>query len=224
MASGQLVPKKMLIDQIRRTMIDGESGFFTILTDKKRSIMFRFSRGKLIHSHCRSRNVEEAINALNDCIELKFNHSNAQSKEQPEIIDAATFLQAIAPDDESVAPGPAPEPVAENTVTEQRSLIGKKQAPTEQAIPQAVGDTINPELQEQFCDVARDYIGMVANILVGDVFGKKLSADATIDEIAVSIPVPDHASAFRKRAIALVEEDKAAGEGIEKAPDHRLFF
>ena len=104
MAGGQWVPKSALIDEIRRTMIDGESGAFTILTDQKRSIMFRFSEGKLIHSHCRSRDVNEAITALRDCNELKFSHSSIKPKDQDEIIAAEAFLQAVSPNEFVQAP------------------------------------------------------------------------------------------------------------------------
>lgn len=99
MAGGQWEPKQALIDQIRRTMINGESGMFTILTDNRRSIMFRFSEGRLIHSHCRSRDVNEAITALSECTELKFSYSSTQPKDQQEVIAADAFLQAIAPDE-----------------------------------------------------------------------------------------------------------------------------
>lgn len=99
MAGRAKVPKQVLIEQIRRTVIDGKSGVFTILTDKKRSIMLRFSEGKLIHSHCRSRKVEDAISALNECDELTFNHSASQPKDQPELIAAEALLSAIVPDE-----------------------------------------------------------------------------------------------------------------------------
>ena len=123
MAGGQWEPKQALIDQIRRTMINGESCVFTILTDSRRSIMFRFSEGKLIHSHCRSRDVNEAINALSECAELKFSHSTTQPKDQAEVIAAEVFLQAIAPD-EFIQP-------AADIVTEPRTrpLVEKREIP-----------------------------------------------------------------------------------------------
>ncbi len=137
MAGGQWVPKKTLIDQIRRIMINGESGAFTILTDEKRSIMFRFSEGKLIHSHCRSRDVNEAITALVACSELKFSHSSTQPKEQAEIIAAETFLQAIAPHEFIEAPVPLADIVPERGT---RPLLEKTEKP-------AVGASITPSEQ-----------------------------------------------------------------------------
>ena len=141
MAGGQWVPKSALIDQIRRTMIDGESGAFTILTDQKRSIMFRFSEGKLIHSHCRSRDVNEAITALNECNELKFRHSSIQPKDQPEIIAAEAFLQAVAPNE--FVQTPLVEPKT-------RPLVEKKETPVapDEAFNQRVAELDNQPAED----------------------------------------------------------------------------
>lgn len=212
MASGQLVPKKVLIEQIRRTVIDGESGVFTVLTGKKRSIMLRFSEGKLIYSHCRSRNVEDAIAALNECDELKFSHSASQPKEQPELMTAEAFMLAISPDEVVDKP-----PVG-------RKLLEPVNTETETDIPDQAA---NPALEGQVRDIARDYIGMVSNMLVADVFAKRLPVDKTIAEIAASIPIADHAKAFRRRVEALDWEPKA--EDVETVvkkdeTEHRLFF
>ncbi len=212
MTGGQTVPKKMLIEQIRRTVINGTSGFFTILTDKKRSIMFRFSEGKLIHSHCRGRKVEDAIAAFHECDELTFNYSASQPKDQPELMAAEAFLLAISPDE-----------VVDKAVVKHNLL-----EPVD-ATGSGAERPVNPELESQVCDIARDYIGMVASILVRDVFAKRLSANQTVDEIAASIPIPEHATLFRERVGALDLElkevvEEAAEEVKKSEPEHRLFF
>ena len=192
MTSGQLVPKRLLLEQIHHTVSRGESRVFTILTDKKRSIMFRFSEGRLIHSHCRSRKVDDAITALDESTELKFSVSESLPKDQPELLSGRALLRALEIDNTS-----EPE---ELFTTHQRSLQERVSIPT-------ISRPIDPALESSFRDIARDYIGMVANILVADVFRKQLSFEATVDGIAASIPVSEHADAFRQRATQLINGD-----------------
>ena len=169
MAGGQWVPKQALIDQIRRTMIDGGSGAFTILTDQRRSIMFRFSEGKLIHSHCRSRDVQDAIEVLAECTELKFSQSTAQPKEQQELISADAFLQALAPDEliaqpvANIPPPPAPMPKTKPLVELADSPVGVRSEAFSKRVAELEGgaagahEEVAPELEEENKPVKTDH-------------------------------------------------------------------
>lgn len=183
MASGNLVEKQLLIEQLQQTAMAGESAFFSILTDLKRSVLLRFSKGKLIHIHCRrsgqsqAADADNAAIAINECQRLKFVRTQSgQPKDKPEVMPLELFLQSLK--DDAVDSPPA-------------------------AVEVAAVAVLTPELQAQFTEIARDYIGLVADILIADICREAQPVAATIEQIAAAMPAQAQADDFRQRALAL---------------------
>lgn len=191
MASGKFVEKQLLINQIEQIAAKQESAFFSILTDMKRSVLLRFSAGKLIHIHCRRSDAGQttdavnAANAINECGQLKFvRTNNEQPKDKPEVMPVDVFLKSIGVN--SAVPSLAESVTGFDT-------------PLTSAEP--VGVAMTPDLQDKFAEIARDYIGLVADMLVPDICGKEQSLEATIEQIAEAMPVQSQSTAFRERAL-----------------------
>lgn len=183
MASGSLVEKQLLIEQLQQTASAGESAFFSILTDLKSAVLLRFSKGKLIHIHCRRSgqaqvtDADNAVIAIKECQQLKFVRTNSgQPKDKPEVMPLEVFLQSLESD-----------AVASSFAAVERPEVA----------------VLTPELQDQFTEIARDYIGLVADILITDICRKEQPLAATIEQIAKAMPAKAQANAFRERALAL---------------------
>lgn len=186
MAAGEFVPKQQLIERIKRIAKQREDGFLTILTNTQRSVLLRFSGGRLIQSRCRSKDIMDAIQVLLESTTLKFNYAAAPAEDLPEIIPIGTFLQAIgqsinAWSETPVAPDASP-----------------KLAP--KPIPAQTPDGIDPDLLRILSNIAREYIGMVADIVVQDILSQQLTISETIDQIANSIPDAKMSKSFRTQA------------------------
>lgn len=196
MASGNLVSKQLLVDEIRQAIVAKESATFSLLTDMKRSVLLRFSVGKLVHIHCRGRHVDHAIMAINECQKLKFVRTNAQEKDGQELIQGEAFLAAI---DSEVNP----ETDSGTTTTEPAPKLGIADAHSFVITNDLNSALMTPELQAQLTEIARDYIGLVADMLVPDICNDKHSLETTIEQIAEKMPAKEQSDAFRERALVL---------------------
>lgn len=186
MVDGKFVQKQLLINQIQQVILTQDSVFFTILTDMKRSVLLRFSMGQLIHSYCRSRDVTQAIEAINECQQLKFTRSSGQSKEAAEVMPAGIFLESIG-----------------SELIDALPVVGLADAHSFVITADPNDVPVPPELQEQLTEIARDYIGLVADMLVTDICNNKLSLKLTIEQIAEKMPAQEQSDAFRERALAI---------------------
>ncbi len=187
MASGTFVSKQLLIDQIRQTIAAQESAVFSLLTTLQRSVLLRFSAGRLIHVYCQGRHVDQAISAINECQQLKFVRTSGQEKDGQEVMQGDVFLAAIGSKTAESAPNLSATDV-------------------QPSVPSAdlKNTKMTPYLQEQLTDIARDYIGLVANMLVTDICSKKYSLQPTIEQIAEKMPSKVQSDAFRERALVAV--------------------
>lgn len=187
MVAEKFVHKQHLISQVQQAVLTQESAFFSILTDMKRSVLLRFSMGQLIHSYCRSRDVTKAIEAINECEQLKFTRSSGTLKEAPEVMRADVFLEAIG-----------------SEMIEGSAIIGRVDIYSSMDAAESGSVVMTAELQEKFTAIARDYIGLVADMLVGDICSQQHSPDVVIEKIAEAMPAKAQADAFRERALALM--------------------
>jgi hypothetical protein len=201
MASGKFVEKQVLIDQIQQIAEAQESAFFSILTDMKSSVLLRFSTGKLVHIYCRSVDVKQtpdainAANAINRCRQLKFVcTNNGQPKNKQEVMPVADFLASIGAG------------VSEPSAAESANDHPVSTASTE---PDSV--VMPLDLQNKLADIARDYIGLVADMLIADICSKEQPLAVAIEQIAGAMPARRQSDAFRERALA------AAGIAAENA-------
>ncbi len=177
MAQSQFVPKVKLFEQLSEIIEQQETGFLTILTDSNRSVLLRFSQGKLTRLHCRSKEAGEAIQVLAESVLVKYTYASAPEDDEPELMPAASFLQLIDPGGSTAAAG-HPVPLV--------SGAGKYN-----------GDPIKAQMLE----IAIDYVGVVAEMIVDEAFEESNDVGKAIDYIGNTIPDANQSKAFRRAAL-----------------------
>jgi hypothetical protein len=177
MAQSQFVPKVKLFEQLREIVRQRETGFLTILTDSNRSVLLRFSQGKLTRLHCRSKEAGEAIQVLAESLLVKYTYASAPEDDEPELMPAESFLQLIDPGG------------------------GGGSARRGNAAFSSASTLIGDPIKAQMLEIATDYMGVVAEMIVDEAFESSNDVDKAIDYIAKAIPDSKQAEAFRKAAL-----------------------
>ncbi len=170
----QFVPKQKLIEQLHQITGNRETGLLTILTENNRSIFLRFSNGQLTRLHCRSGEAGEAIQMLAESNMVKFTYASAPEDDQSELMPADSFLQLIDPGG-GAAGG----------------------APVVSSGDMSMGDPIKAQMLE----IATEYIGVVAEMIVDEAFEDNSDVGKAIDYIGNAIPDANQSKAFRKAAL-----------------------
>ena len=173
--ASQFVSKSKLIEQLREIIDTQETGFLTILTDTNRSVLLRFSEGRLTRLHCRSKEAGEAIQVLAESAMVKFTYASAPEDTEAELMPAASFLQLIDPG------GDAGAAQAGAAVT-------------------SGGVAVNDPIKAQMLEIATEYIGVVADMIVEEAFDEGRSVAEAIDYITQAIPDANQSRAFRDAA------------------------
>ncbi len=177
MAQSPFVPKEELLVQLNKIISQQETGLLTILTEQSRSIFLRFSQGRLTRLRCRSGATGEAIQMLAESVMLKYSYAVAPEESEPELIPAENFLQLINPGG-SVAS------------TVRRTTVVSSAGPS-------VGDSIRLQMLE----IAIDYMGVVAEMIVDEAFEADADVGKAIDYISNAIPDVNQSRAFRESAL-----------------------
>ncbi len=176
MAQSQFVSKSKLFDQLSEIVSQRETGFLTILTDTNRSVLLRFSLGKLTRLHCRSKEAGEAINVLAECNLVKFSYAVAPVDNEPELMPANIFLQLINPG------GDIDEPMDSLSVVSHSGMF------------------VSDPIKVQMLELATEYVGIIAEMIVDEAFEDDAGVSEAIDYIANTIPDETQAKAFRAAA------------------------
>ena len=176
MAQSQFVPKAQLFRQLNEIISTRGTGLLTILTESNRSIFLRFSRGKLTRLYCRSGEAGEAIQMLAEGSMVKFTYANAPEDDEPEFMPTDSFMQLI-------------DPGGDGGVSAQPGSILS-------AGNRAGGDPIKTQMLE----IATEYVGVVAEMIVDEAFEGGTDVARAIEYIAGAIPDRDQARAFRQAA------------------------
>jgi len=179
MAQSQFVPKVKLIEQLGEIINNRETGFLTILTDGNRSVLLRFSQGKLTRLHCRSKEAGEAIQVLAESSLVKYTYASAPEDSEPELMPVDSFLQLIDPGGSTVS--------------------FAKMSPVVSSSNMSMGDPIKAQMLE----VATEYIGIVAEMIVEEAFEDSNDVGKAIDYIGNAIPDANQSKAFRRAALEL---------------------
>lgn len=174
--ASQFVTKARLLEQLREIVAQQETGFLTILTDTNRSVLMRFSQGKLTRLHCRSKEAGEAIQVLAESAMVKFTYASAPEDTEPELMPADSFLQLIDPGGDAGG-----------------SSGGG-------AIASSGGAAINDPVKAQVLEIATEYIGVVADMIVDEAFDEGRNVAEAIDYISKAIPDANQSRAFREAA------------------------
>lgn len=177
MSQSQFVPKAKLFAQLSEIIQQQETGFLTILTDNNRSVLLRFSQGKLTRLHCRSKEAGEAIQVLAECLMVKYTYASAPEDTEPELMPADSFLQLIDPGGDAKSAGNSAAVVSSGTMS--------------------MGDPIKAQMLE----IATDYMGVVAEMIVDEAFEESNDVGKAIDYIGNAIPDPNQSKAFRRAAL-----------------------
>lgn len=175
MAQSQFVPKAQLFHQLNEIIARQATGLLTILTESNRSIFLRFSRGKLTRLYCRSGEAGEAIQMLAEGRMVKFTYASAPEDDEPEFMPTDSFMQLIDPGGDG----------------------GISAAST----PASTGGTrISDPVRMQMLEIATEYMGIVAQMIVDEAFESSNDVARAIEYIADSIPDTAQSRAFRKAA------------------------
>ncbi|MFT5112056.1 MAG: hypothetical protein ACI8P9_001379 [Parasphingorhabdus sp.] len=208
MADSAFVPKSELFKQLRQIVNRRETGFVTILADNKRSVLLRFSQGKLTHSHCRSKDVGEAIHVLTECNAVKFSYAPAPVENRPELMPTEAFIELLDPGSESLSSAPAgpddlfQQPQPGYAPPEQTGEIIAPLAAilNEGYASPGAGSQISPDMKNTLIDFALKYMGPIAPMVVDEATEFSNDLGRAIDYIANQIPDGTQASQFRSEA------------------------
>ena len=176
MAQPQFVDKAQLFAQLVDIVDNQETGFLTILTDTNRSVLLRFSKGKLTRLHCRSKEAGDAIQVLAESAMVKYTYVAAPEDDEPELMPTSSFLQLIDP--------------------------GNSTAIANEGIRvSGVKSVADDPVKSQMVEIATEYIGIVAEMIVDEAFEESSAIGHIIDYICEAIPDRNQARAFRKAAL-----------------------
>ena len=175
MAQSQFVPKAQLFRQLNEIIARQATGLLTILTESNRSIFLRFSRGRLTRLYCRSGEAGEAIQMLAEGRMVKFSYASAPEDDEPEFMPTDSFMQLIDPGGDGGVSAARGSPSTGNT-------------------------RVSDPIRMQMLEIATEYMGIVAEMIVDEAFESSNDVARAIDYIAGSIPDADQARAFREAA------------------------
>lgn len=176
MAGSQFVEKSQFIAFIQDVIHNRKTGLVSILTESKRSVLLKFSQGILIHSYSRTRDIGDVIQVINESERIKFDIAPIPVEKGTEILPGKILLQLLQT-------GSSPE-----------TGTGK---------PQEESSSANSELGSArglLENLAAEYVGMVAEVIVEEALDVSGSLEEAIDNIASSIPDPEQSASFRSDA------------------------
>ena len=190
MANTQFISKKKLIAALRKIGEAKATGLISILTGSQRAVLLKFSRGKLIHAFSRSRDISVVIQVLLATEHVKFSFTQVPVEDQPELMPLDMLIEIL----ES---GGSPD-----------MELDPSSLPGEVVASGATNITLEP-LKELLVDIASEYIGLVADIVVEEALENSNDTFEAIDAIAAMIPEENREADFRyavENAINLANE------------------
>lgn len=97
MSASQFVPKSVLFEALRTIILDKNSAMLTLITETKKSVMMRFSEGRLTSARCRSWDIENTIEALAETDTVKYSLVNSSAQDKPTLMEADAFWGMVNP-------------------------------------------------------------------------------------------------------------------------------
>ena len=180
MANTQFVSKTQLIILIKDIVREKKTGLISILTDTNRSVLLKFSEGRIIHSYSRSRDVGDVIQVLNESQSLKLTFAQIPAENAPELIPGEVLIQLL----EAGSTESDTQPMAGN--------FGADSSAPNTARSNASMASVSAVLEE----LAAEYIGLVAEMIVEEALDSTSSTTEAIEYIAKMIPDEDDARQF----------------------------
>ena len=197
-----MASKAELVAFLRAIIRRRESTVVTILTDKRRPVLLRFSNGDLTHTHARSKDVNEAIKVLSETSAFRFSSSPGLAENRPPLMDALAFVDAIETGSGVPQVQSRAAPAASTTQTENLDdLIPGLSDALKEADRLDNSDTFEiQERRQQLEELAFNHLGPLAPIIVEEAMASANDLDAQIEYIAQQIPDDNAATAFREAA------------------------
>lgn len=97
MSASQFVPKSVLFEELRTIVLEKNSAMLTLITETKKSVLMRFSEGRLTSARCRSWEVENTIEALAETETVKYSLMSSSAQDKPTLMEADAFWGMINP-------------------------------------------------------------------------------------------------------------------------------
>jgi len=97
MSASQFVPKSVLFEELRTIFLEKNSAMLTLLTETKKSVLMRFSDGRLTSARCRSWEIENTIEALAETETVKYSLMNSSAQDKPTLMEAEAFWGMVNP-------------------------------------------------------------------------------------------------------------------------------
>lgn len=97
MSASQFVPKSVLFEELRTIFLEKNSAMLTLLTETKKSVLMRFSEGRLTSARCRSWEIENTIEALAETETVKYSLMRSSAQDKPTLMEADAFWGMINP-------------------------------------------------------------------------------------------------------------------------------
>lgn len=97
MSATQFVPKSVLFDELRTIFLERNSAMLTLLTETKKSVLLRFSDGRLTSARCRSWEIENTIEALVETDSVKYSLIKSSAQDKPTLMEADDFWGMVNP-------------------------------------------------------------------------------------------------------------------------------
>jgi hypothetical protein len=185
MAKTQFISKKKLIAALRKVGEAKATGLISILTGSQRAVLLKFSRGKLIHAFSRSRDISVVIQVLLETDHVKFSFTPVPVENQPELMPLVTLIEILESGGRLDI---------ELDSTPSRSVVAKSDA---------TNITLEP-LKQLLVDIASEYIGLVAEIVVDEALESSNDSLEAVEAIAAMIPDANRAAAFRDAVEAAI--------------------
>ncbi|MGB1310813.1 MAG: hypothetical protein ACPG47_06350, partial [Leucothrix sp.] len=88
MSANQFVHKSVLFEELRTIFLEKNSAMLTLLTETKKSVLMRFSDGRLTSARCRSWEVENTIEALVEAESVKYSLMKSSAQDKPTLMEA----------------------------------------------------------------------------------------------------------------------------------------
>lgn len=191
MASDQLVPKDALIRQMREIALRNDTGLLSVVTDTGRAVLVRFSKGKIVGAHSRTKDIGEAVTVLLQAQNVRFAYvpSTSEGKREgiAELMPVGAFIEGIAP------------------TSGGRNLTGPAHAPERPPAQTPVSRVPNPPTGSVgisqgargiLVDLCVEIVGPIAQFLVEEALETASTLRDAVEQIARSIPDRDVSSRF----------------------------
>lgn len=143
MSASQFVPKSVLFEELRTIFLEKNSAMLSLLTETKRSVLMRFSNGRLTSARCRSWEIENTIEALAETETVKYSLIlSSVQEDKPTLMEAEAFWGMInplgGPLETMVKMPPQPEKPLEPQVNIDGNIIQPESEEPEEEDPFAV--------------------------------------------------------------------------------------